>query len=155
MRFLFVISDVGGGHRSSALAVSEAMERCYGDAAEIALADILLELDRWPYNRTSRWYSPSTRLGGAPYAAFWHLTDHVGLVKALSRLNWRYLRPALKRFLARHPADAIRASGRSMSRRCQTSSGPGSLPSGMRCSAVAGNRRMVVSIDAMVVATSP
>jgi 1,2-diacylglycerol 3-beta-galactosyltransferase len=31
----------------------------------------------------------------------------VGLVEALSRLNWRYLRPALEPFLARHPADAI------------------------------------------------
>ena len=62
MRFLFVISDVGGGHRSSALAVSEALQRCYGDAAQIELVDILLELDRWPYNRTGKWYSPSTRL---------------------------------------------------------------------------------------------
>ena len=106
-RFQFVISDVGSGHRSSAYAVREAMARLYGPAAQIELADIMVESELWPFRNFGRWYRPSVRLDSLPYGLGWHLTDHAGLVKFLSTLAWPYVRSSMERFLQRHPADVL------------------------------------------------
>lgn len=106
-RFLFVISDVGSGHRSSAYAVREAMARLYGRAAEIELADIMVESERWPFRNFGRWYRPAVGLDSVPYGLGWHLTDHAALVRSLSTLAWPYVRSSMERFLQRHPADVI------------------------------------------------
>jgi len=83
------------------------MTRLYGQAAEIELADIMVESGRWPFRNFGRWYRPAVGLGGVPYGLGWHLTDHAGLVKFLSTLVWPYVRSSMERFLQRHPADVI------------------------------------------------
>ena len=107
IKFLFVISDTGGGHRASARAVQQAMERTYGDAARVELADVLVESRHWPLYRLPRWYAALVKCDSIPWGIVWHLTNHPIVFRMVSRLVWLYARPSLERFLARHSADVI------------------------------------------------
>jgi 1,2-diacylglycerol 3-beta-galactosyltransferase len=106
-RFLFVISDTGGGHRASARAVRDEIKRLYGDDASIELADIFVEIERWPFYNFPRWYPSMVKFDSVPWGWGYHLTDHAAVMKTASHLVWPYVGPALKRFLRRHPADLI------------------------------------------------
>ncbi len=99
MRFLFLFSDTGGGHRASANAVCAEMQRLYGDAAEVALADIFVEMGRWPFPRFPQWYPKMVKLNALPWRISYQLTDQIPLIKPLSYLAWPYTRRPLKRFL--------------------------------------------------------
>ncbi len=106
-RFLFVMSDTGGGHRASARAVGDEMVRLYGDAVTVDVADIFVELGRWPFSRFPSWYPSLVGLDSVPWGVGYHLTDHARLVQTASYLAYPYTRMALRRFIRRHPADVI------------------------------------------------
>jgi 1,2-diacylglycerol 3-beta-galactosyltransferase len=106
-RFLFVISDTGGGHRASAQAVRDEIKRLYGGAASIELADIFVEIERWPFYNFPRWYPSMVKFDSVPWGWGYHLTDHAVVMKTASYLVWPYVGAALKRFLRSHPADLI------------------------------------------------
>jgi 1,2-diacylglycerol 3-beta-galactosyltransferase len=106
-RFLFVISDTGGGHRASARAVQQAMERTYGDAALVELADVLVESRHWLLHRLPRWYALLVKWGSIPWGTVWHLTNHPTFFRMVSRLVWLYVHPSLECFLTRYSADVI------------------------------------------------
>jgi len=106
-RFLFVISDTGGGHRASARAVSDEIKRLYGEEASIELADIFVEIERWPFYNFPRWYPTMVKFDSVPWGWGYHLTDHAAVMKTASYLVWPYVGSALKRFLQSHPADLI------------------------------------------------
>jgi len=106
-RFLFVISDTGGGHRASARAIQGEMNRLYGNAALVDIADIFVESERWPLRNFPRWYPTIIGLNSIPWGITYHLSDHPAVMRIASGLSWPYLGPAIKRFLQQHPADVI------------------------------------------------
>jgi len=106
-RFLFIISDTGGGHRASAQAVRDEMIRLYGDRVSIELADIFVESARWPFHKFPRWYPFMVGLNSVPWGVGYHLTDHSDVIETASYITWPYTRDSLCRFLAEHPADVI------------------------------------------------
>jgi 1,2-diacylglycerol 3-beta-galactosyltransferase len=106
-RFLFIISDTGGGHRASANAVKDAMFSLYGSAVEIDTIDLFVEMDRWPFYRFPDWYPQIISKNSVSWAVSYHLSNRVRLMKTMSRIVWPYARHALCEVLRQHPADVI------------------------------------------------
>lgn len=106
-RFLFLFSDTGGGHRASAQAVKDEMNRLYGSRVTVEMLDLFVELGQWPFDRFPGWYPACVGLNGIPWGLGFHLSDRVPLVGAMSRFVWPYVRSSLCGFLLRHPTDVI------------------------------------------------
>jgi 1,2-diacylglycerol 3-beta-galactosyltransferase len=106
-RLLFVFSDTGGGHRSTACAVAQALEERHGAQAQIELVDALAEYALWPFNRPSSLYPHMLRLKGVMWSTGFYLSDGPLRVK-LPAAGWRLLSGlAMRRLLREHPADLI------------------------------------------------
>ncbi len=106
-RFVFLFSATGGGHRASAQAVKDEIERLYGSEATVELLDVFVALDQWPFYHFPEWYPAAVGLSGIPWGVGFHLSDGAGLVKTVSRIVWPYTRAALCDLLQRHPADVF------------------------------------------------
>lgn len=106
-RFLFLFSDTGGGHRSGALAVAQAMNSLYGDAATVTSVDVFADSQQWPFSRFPRWYPSMLKARGAPWKVGFELTDHPMMVNSLTTLVRPYFKTSFRRLLANHPADVI------------------------------------------------
>jgi 1,2-diacylglycerol 3-beta-galactosyltransferase len=107
MRFLFLFSDTGGGHRAGAEAVREALLHLYDTDVRIDLVDVFKELGRWPFRNIPRWYPYMVGLGGIPWHIGYRLTNGRRRVRAITHLAWPYTARACKRLLQSHPADVI------------------------------------------------
>lgn len=106
-RLLFLFSDTGGGHRSSACAVAQALQDLYGEQAQIELVDVLANYAPWPLNQLGNIYPHLVRLRGWPWAAGYHLSDGPRRVSLLTSGCWPLVRADLLRLLHDHPTDVI------------------------------------------------
>ncbi|NOX62062.1 MAG: glycosyltransferase [Chloroflexi bacterium] len=106
-RFLFLFSDTGGGHRSGAEAVAQALHRLYGDAARVVLLDFFVEMKKWPFSRMPDWYPHMLRARGIPWKVGFKLTDNRIMVALSHRLAKPYVKTAFRQLLEQHPADVI------------------------------------------------
>ncbi|MCA9975849.1 MAG: glycosyltransferase, partial [Anaerolineales bacterium] len=73
-RILFLMSDTGGGHRASALAIGEAIEHLYPDQFEILIEDIWMEHTRWPINQMPHMYPWLSNSGTRWWLLLWQVT---------------------------------------------------------------------------------
>lgn len=106
-RLLLIFSDTGGGHRSAAYAVAEALQNLYGEKAQAELVDALADYVPRPLNRLRSAYPYMVRLRGWPWAVGWHLSDGPRRVVLFTTGWWLLVRASLPRLLRNHPADAI------------------------------------------------
>ena len=74
-RLLILFSDTGGGHRSSACAVLQALQDLYGERVQVELVDALADYAPWPFNHLDGVYTHMVRLRGWPWAAGYHLSN--------------------------------------------------------------------------------
>lgn len=107
-RFLFLYSDTGSGHRSGAQAVARALSERYGQDADVALVDVFVASQRWPFTRFPDWY-PTTFLRGRaiPWRIGYWLLERPHVMSALTAVSAPYIRAPFLRILADHPADVI------------------------------------------------
>jgi 1,2-diacylglycerol 3-beta-galactosyltransferase len=106
-RLLFLFSDTGGGHRSTAHAVAQTLRERYGERAQIDLVDALAEYAPWPFNHPSAIYPHMLRLKGLVWTAGFYLFDGQRRVR-LPAVFWQLLTgTAMRRLLSEHPADLI------------------------------------------------
>lgn len=105
-RILFLFSDTGGGHRSAAEAIIEAMEIEYPHRFQMEMLDIFREYAPLPFN-----FAPDIYPGLAKLPRMWELTYNVSDGKRRMRVfysaMWPYLRRSLRRLLNDHPAELI------------------------------------------------
>jgi len=106
-RLLFLFSDTGGGHRSAASAVAQALRDLYGEQAQIEMVDGLADHAPWPLRDLPRLYPQMVKLKGWPWAAGWHISDRQQPVATVMRGWWLAVHTAARRLLRDHPADAI------------------------------------------------
>lgn len=106
-RLLLLFSDTGGGHRSPAYAVAQALQDLYDDQVQIELVDALSDYAPWPFDHLSSIYPYMVRLKGWPWAAGYHLSDGPHRVALLTNSCWPWVRPAILRLVHDHPADVI------------------------------------------------
>ena len=106
-RILFLFSDTGGGHRSAAEAIIEAIRLEFPDVDfQIEMIDILRE-----YGTLLFKYAPSQYPYMVKAPQMWglgyQLTNGPRRVRAVSDMLWPYIRRSMHRLLSDHPSDLI------------------------------------------------
>lgn len=120
---LFLFSDTGGGHRSAAEAIIEALNVEFGDRVTTDMVDFFKEYAPAPFNRLPAWYPTMVRVPQAWGLGF-RLSDGRRRVNFLYETAWPIVRRAARSFASQiratdlivsvHPvvnAPALRALG--------------------------------------------
>jgi 1,2-diacylglycerol 3-beta-galactosyltransferase len=103
-RVVFLFSDTGGGHRSAAEAVAEAVGRLGEPGVEVALVDALQNYAPTPFNRLPGLYPQmvrSPRMWGVGF----RVSNGRQRGRLLTSLTWPYVRRAAQRLVAEVSAD--------------------------------------------------
>jgi len=106
-RFLFLFSDTGGGHRSGAQSVAQALQRLYGDDIEIALVDAFVEVQKWPFYHFPTWYPRMLKAKSIPWKVGYQITNHRVMVNSLASLAYPYVGASFGHLLHSYYPDAI------------------------------------------------
>jgi 1,2-diacylglycerol 3-beta-galactosyltransferase len=105
-RILFLYSDTGGGHRSAAEAVLEALHRIYGDRIQTTMVDIFKDYAPRPLNRMPEWYPIMVRVPQA-WGLGYRLSDGRYRSRLLTEPTWLYVRRNAQALVEQNPADLI------------------------------------------------
>jgi len=104
-RVLFLISDTGGGHRSAAQAIVEALHLEYPGVFDAQVLDFLRSYYPSPLRYAPEIYPPMSKF------PTWGLTYHAlngrGRAAIANDLSYPYLRRSMHRLLNENPADLI------------------------------------------------
>jgi 1,2-diacylglycerol 3-beta-galactosyltransferase len=103
---LFLFSDTGGGHRSAAEAIVEAIGLEFGDAATTEMVDFLKDYAPPPYNRLPHFYPEMVRvpeLWGAGYK----ISNGRRQARIMTSTLWPIVRRAALRLVREHPSDML------------------------------------------------
>jgi len=103
---VFYFSDTGGGHRSAAEAIIEAINIEYKNKVTTEMVDFFKNYAPRPFNRVADMYPymvKAPRLWGASF----HATDGRARVRVLTTTMWPIARQAARSLIYSHPADLI------------------------------------------------
>lgn len=103
---VLLFSDTGGGHRSAAEAIIEALHLEYGDALTTEMVDFFKRHAPIPLNRMPDWYPYMVKLPELWGTSF-KLTDGRPQARALTATFWPYVARAARAIVRSHPADLI------------------------------------------------
>jgi len=103
---VFYFSDTGGGHRSAAEAIIEAMQLEYKDQVTTEMVDFFKDYAPLPFNRAAEMYPYMVK---APrlWSASFHATDGRAQARVITTTMWPIARQAAKSLVRSHPADLI------------------------------------------------
>jgi 1,2-diacylglycerol 3-beta-galactosyltransferase len=102
-RILFLFSDTGGGHRSAAEAIIEAIQIEFGDQIVTETVDFLKEFAPLPLNQLPEWYPYMVKMPQAWGMGF-RLSDGDKRARFINDAAWPYIRGAVKKFVT-HAGD--------------------------------------------------
>lgn len=104
-KVLFLFSDTGGGHRSAAEAIIEALEIEFPGKISTEMVDIFLACPP-PLNLAGPTYPA---MAGMPliWKSTYHMSDGLRRARLIHAAFWPYVRRAAYRMLADHPADLM------------------------------------------------
>jgi 1,2-diacylglycerol 3-beta-galactosyltransferase len=105
-RILFLFSDTGGGHRSAAEAIIEALEADFPGRFEIHLVDVFKEYAPYPLDKTPKAYPDMVRIPQA-WGLGYHISDGPRRARTITRVFWPYVRRSMRRMMRANPADVI------------------------------------------------
>lgn len=103
---VFYFSDTGGGHRSAAEAIIEAMDLEYGPSFTAEMVDFYKDLGTGPLRRMPELYPEMVKAKGLWQASF-YATDGRAQVRMMTASVWPVLRAATRKLIRNHPADMI------------------------------------------------
>lgn len=103
---VFYFSDTGGGHRSAAEAIIEAIHLEYGEAVTTEMVDFFKDYAPLPFNHAADMYPYMVR---APklWSASFHATDGRARARVITTTMWPIARQAAISLVRSHPADLI------------------------------------------------
>ena len=103
---VFYFSDTGGGHRSAAEAIIEAMQLIYDDAVTTEMVDFFKDYAPRPFNRVGEMYPYMVK---APHlwGASFHATDGRARARVITTTLWPLARQAARALVRSRPADLI------------------------------------------------
>ncbi len=105
-RILFLFSDTGGGHRSAAEAIIEAIHLEFPGQIECEMVDILKEYGPPPINLAPRIYPPLSRMPTL-WGFGYKLSNGKRRVHAFYHAIWPYIRRNMGRLVSEHPTDLL------------------------------------------------
>jgi 1,2-diacylglycerol 3-beta-galactosyltransferase len=103
---LFLFSDTGGGHRSAAQAIIEALAVEFGDALTTEMLDFFKAYAPLPFNKMPDWYPDMVKapqLWGLSFKA----SDGRKRARALTSSMWPYVSKATRELVKEHPCDMV------------------------------------------------
>lgn len=105
-RVLFLFSETGGGHRSAAEAIVEALEMEFPGCCEIQLIDVLKQYAPPPLNLAPAAYPGMVRVPQM-WGFGYRVTDSHRRARALTGAAWPYVRRAARRFAREQHPDLL------------------------------------------------
>lgn len=99
--------NTGGGHRSAARAVAEALEATYGAGLDALPVDVTADYFRWPLSDLGAVYERLVSGRGRAWALTYHLTNHRRRIRILEPLWWRLTREPVLALVDRTEPDAV------------------------------------------------
>lgn len=103
---LVLFSDTGGGHRSAAEAVIEALELEYPHKFTTEMVDFFKDYAPVPFNKAPELYPQLVKAPKLWQAGF-YATDGRPQARVITYTLWPYARRAAKRMLENHPSDVV------------------------------------------------
>lgn len=103
---VFLFSDTGGGHRSAAKAIIEALEMEYPGQTTQEMVDIFREYAPPPLHRAPDIYPALSRVPRV-FGAGFHLSDGPVRTRVFYQILWPYIRRGVNRLVKEHPADLV------------------------------------------------
>ena len=103
---VFYFSDTGGGHRSAAEAIIEAIHLEYQNKVTTEMVDFFKDYAPRPFNRAGDMYPYMVK---APqlWSASFHATDGRARARVITTTMWPIARQAARALVQSHPADLI------------------------------------------------
>jgi len=103
---VFYFSDTGGGHRSAAEAIIEAMQINYKNRVTTEMVDFFKDYAPPPFNRVGAMYPYMVK---APHlwGASFHATDGRAQARVITTTLWPLARQSARALVREHPADLI------------------------------------------------
>jgi 1,2-diacylglycerol 3-beta-galactosyltransferase len=103
---LFLFSDTGGGHRSAAEAIIEALQIEYGDGVTTEMVDFFKSHAPLPFNKMPDWYPDMVK---APHlwGLSFKISDGRRRARAITASMWPYVGRAVRALVRNHPADLV------------------------------------------------
>jgi len=105
-RVLFLFSDTGGGHRSAAEAIIEAMQADFASRFSLEMVDIFKQYAPPPLNFLPDLYPKIVRFPQA-WGAGYYLSNGRSRSEILITSTWPYIRRSTRKLIAQHPAELI------------------------------------------------
>lgn len=105
-RILLLFSDTGGGHRSAAEAITEAVEIEYPGRFETRMLDVFKSYAPVPLNQSAALWPEMVRRPHT-WGLAYRLSNGRQRGRVLTAVFWPYVRRAAQRLVAEVPADAI------------------------------------------------
>lgn len=105
-RVLFLFSDTGGGHRSAAEAIIEALQIQYRDAIQTEMVDIFRQYAPKPFDLLPELYPIMVRV---PQAWGWgyYISNDSRRAKLIADSAWPLIRQNIRKLVKSHPSDLI------------------------------------------------
>jgi 1,2-diacylglycerol 3-beta-galactosyltransferase len=103
---VFYFSDTGGGHRSAAEAIIEAVHLEYGDSVTTEMVDFFKDYAPPPFNRAGEIY-PYLVKAPQLWSASFHATDGRARARVITATMWPIARRAARELVRSRPADII------------------------------------------------
>jgi 1,2-diacylglycerol 3-beta-galactosyltransferase len=103
---VFLFSDTGGGHRSAAEAIIEALELQFPNQTTYEMVDLFREYAPPPLNKTPEIYPPLSRMPAA-WGFGYRQTNTPRRSRNINNLAWPYIRRSIYRLMEEHPCDLM------------------------------------------------
>lgn len=103
---VFLFSDTGGGHRSAAQAIIEALSLEFPGQTTHEMVDIFRDYAPPPLHMVPEMYPPLTQMPRA-WGMGYYLSDGPRRTRFFYQMVWPYIRWGLRRLIREHPADLL------------------------------------------------
>lgn len=101
-RILILMSDTGGGHRSAAEAISDALAREFPGRHEVTIADAIAEGAWPPFNHMADWYLPVVTYGEKWWGRGFRTTNHRPVIRTAQPILGMMMGFKLRHLIRQH-----------------------------------------------------